>query len=274
MRKGPEGTLGSPAWLDRDVSGFHFGVAVGMGGAEVPWQFAHALPISDLDVAFATVAPAGCVKVLELESPMVAQDVCLTFGTSKAGRIALLNFAFELRRRDGCMAMSGHEASNDLYVRVPAGSTSEIRLIRVEPKFTLNKLGGFGRGYAVSQLDEAESDVLADRGTGDKGETNRRALALDGKRHELMSHDFDGFEQVQLVLFVDGPGGYTPNKCFESMQLHTDGGSGPCLIWVIPYGFGISHGTVEDVQLQPGVSMLLIGGGHKPKTLEELPDLA
>ena len=83
-------------------------------------------------------------------------------------------------------------------------------------KFTLNKLGGFGRGYAVSQLDEAESDVLADRGTGDKGETNRRVLALDGKRHELMSHDFDGFEQVQVVLFVDGPGGCTPDKCFEA----------------------------------------------------------
>ena len=47
----------------------------------MPWQFAHALPLSDLEVALATIAPARRVKVLQLESLVIAQDVGIACGT-------------------------------------------------------------------------------------------------------------------------------------------------------------------------------------------------
>ncbi len=47
----------------------------------MPWQFAHTLPLSDVEVAFATVAPARRVKVLQLECPVIAQDVGIASGT-------------------------------------------------------------------------------------------------------------------------------------------------------------------------------------------------
>ena len=141
----------------------------------------------------------------------------------------------------------------DSNIRVPAGSSPEIRHIGVELKFTFLILGGLDRGNPMSELDEAVVNVGPDLRINYDPDAYGCELAFDGQMNKLMLGDFDRLEQIKLVLIVYCSRRDTSDHIFKGLHLHLDCGSSPSFTRVVLYGFRVTGGQNDRRKVSEGI---------------------
>ena len=74
----------------------------------------------------------------------------------------------------------------------------------------------------------------------------------------LLLANFDRPEEVQLIFVIDRSADNSSDICLELVELHLHTCSGSRFVGPILYRLGVTHASIENIQLEPGRGICLI----------------